>query len=157
MPRGIFRGWGRRTAPAPLGGDRGMSSIELVVCLCVMAVVAAVFIPGYITYTQQARVLALVLPRLRQLESNIALFYIFEKRLPSSGDLPELMTGINQENLDIELAGGVITMTVQAPESAAKIHILDGATMVASPVIGLGSITTWHLGGELADRLGISN
>lgn len=157
MPRGIFRGWGRRTAPAPLGGERGMSSIELVVCLCVMAVVAAIFIPAYITYTQQSRVLALVLPRLQQLESNIALFYIFEKRLPSAGDLPELMEGINHENLDIDLAGGVITLTVQAQSYASKIHILDGTTMVAAPVIGPESITTWHLNGELADRLGINN
>jgi hypothetical protein len=134
-----------------------MSSIELVVCICVMAVVAAVFIPGYITYTQQSRVFGLVLPRLQQLESNIALFYIFEKRLPSADDLPDLMEGINHENLDIQLAGGVVTLTIQAPDFASNIHILDGATMVASPVIGPSSITSWHLDGELAKRLGISN
>ena len=133
-----------------------MSSIELVICLCVMAVVAAIFIPGYITYTQQSRVLALVLPRLQQLESNITLIYILEKRLPSAGDLPGLMAGINHQNLDIELASGVITMTVNAPDSALPIHILDGTTLVASPVIGTASISTWHLDGELAQRLGIS-
>jgi len=134
-----------------------MSSLELVVCVCVMAVVAAVFIPCYITFTQQSRVLALVLPRLHQLESNIALFYIFEKKLPSSRDLPDLMQGINHENLEIELADGVVTLTVQAPDFASNIHILDGTIMVASPVISPAAITTWHLDGELAERLGISN
>lgn len=134
-----------------------MSSLELVICLCVMAVVAALFIPGYITCTQQSRVLALVLPRLQQLESNIALFYIFEKRLPNAGDLPELMEGIDHENLNIQLTGGVVTLTIQAPDFASKIHILDGTTMVASPVMGPATITTWHLKGELAERLGIDN
>lgn len=134
-----------------------MSSIELVICICVMAVVAAVFIPGYITYTQQSRVLALVLPRLQQLESNITLMYLTQHRLPSSADLPELMAGISHENLDINLQGGVITMTVNAPDRAAPIHILDGTTLLASPVLGANSISAWHLSGELADRLGISH
>ncbi len=150
-----------RSLPDPAsmrpGNEGGMSSIELVICICVMAVLAAVFIPGYITYTQQSRVLALVLPRLQQLESNIALFYIFEKKLPSATDLPDLMDGIDHENLDVELIGGVITLTIQAPDSASKVHILDGTTMVASPVIGPANITTWHLSGELAERLGINN
>lgn len=145
------------TVAGHLEGERGMSSIEMVVCICVMAVVAAIFIPGYITYTQQSRVLALVLPRLQQLESNIALFYIFEKKLPTAGDLPNLLDGINHENLAIELTRGVITLTIRAPDSASNIHILDGTTMIASPVIGPASITTWHLNGELAERLGISN
>jgi hypothetical protein len=134
-----------------------MSSLELVICVCVMAVVAALLIPSYITFTQQSRVLALVLPRLQQLESNIALFYIFEKKLPSRHDLPELMNGIDHENLDIVLTGGVITLTILAPDSASKVHILDGTTMVASPVIGPVAISTWHLSGELAERLGIDN
>jgi hypothetical protein len=134
-----------------------MSSLELVICICVMAVAAAVFIPGFITVTQQSRVLALVLPRLQQLESNVALFYIFERRLPSSDDLPELMAGIDQENLAIELTGGVISLTVIAPEFASKMHILDGTTLIASPVIGRSTITTWHMAGELAERLGINN
>jgi len=133
-----------------------MSSIELVVCVCVMAVVAAIFIPGYITYTQQSRVLALVLPRLQQLESNITITYITQHRLPSGEDLPELMQGVNHENLDIKLMRGVICLTVNAPDAAAPIHILNGETLVASPVIGNANISSWHLSGELADRLGIN-
>lgn len=139
------------------GGKQGMSSVELVVSICVMAVVAAVFVPAYITYVQQTRVLSLVLPRLQQLETNIALFYFFEKRLPNTADLPELLGGIDSENLEVELAGGVVNLTVVAPQSSSRLYVLDGATMIASPVMGAGSISTWHLDGELADRLGISN
>ncbi|NTV14402.1 MAG: hypothetical protein HGA96_10805 [Desulfobulbaceae bacterium] len=133
-----------------------MSSIELVVCICVMAVVAAVFVPGYITYTQQSRVLALVLPRLQLLESNITMIYVTQKRLPSDDDLPALMSGIDHENLEVKLTNGVIVLTVNAPDFAAPIHILDGTTLVATPVIGGTNITAWHLDGELAQRLGIS-
>lgn len=146
----------RHPAVVSLFCERGMSSIELVICVCVMAVVAAIFIPGYITYTQQSRVLALILPRLQQLESNITLIYVLEKRLPSSRDLPALMSGISHENLDIQLTNGVISLTVNAPDSALPVHILDGKTLVASPVIGAVGISTWHLDGELAQRLGIS-
>lgn len=146
-----------RRVGARLGSARGMSAIELVICICVMAVVAAIFVPGYITYTQQSRVLALVLPRLQQLESNITLLYMTQHRLPSAADLPGLMAGISQENLDIDLVGGVITMTVNAPDGDSPVHILHGTTLVASPVIGPASISTWHLNGELADRLGISH
>jgi len=81
-----------------------MSSVEMVVSTCVMAA-AAVFIPAYITYVQQSRVLALVLPRLQQLETGIALFYVFENRLPCIADLPELMEDIDSENLEIGLTG----------------------------------------------------
>lgn len=140
-----------------LGGRQGMSSVELVVALCVMAVAAAVFVPSYVTYVQQSRVLALVLPRLRQLETNIALFYVFEKKLPSGADLPDLLADIDSENLQIALNGGVIELTVVAPEFSSKLNILDGATMIASPVMGPVSIVTWRLDGELAVRLGISN
>lgn len=137
--------------------ERGMSSVELVVCICIMAVAAAAFIPGYITYTQQSRVLALVLPRLQQLESNIALFYLFEKKLPADRDLQGLMEGVSNENLVIDLANGVVTLTVAAPDSDSRMHILDGAAMVASPVIGPAGITAWHLDGELTDRLGLGH
>lgn len=146
----------RRAAVLRLLSERGMSSIELVICVCVMAVVAAIFIPGYITYTQQSRVLALVLPRLQLLESNITIVYITEHRLPSASDLPALMEGIDHESLNIKLTNGVICLTVNAPDSDAPIHILDGETLLASPVIGSANITSWHLSGELADRLGIS-
>ncbi len=136
---------------------RGMSSVEMVVSICVMAVAAAIFIPAYITYIQQARVLALVLPRLQQLETNIALFYYFENKLPDIDDLSELMEGIDNENLEVELVGGVVDLTVVSPEFSSRLHILNGTSMIASPVIGSVGITTWHLSGELADRLGFSN
>ena len=134
-----------------------MSSVELVISLCVMAVVAAVFIPAYLTYVQQGRVLALILPRLQQLETNIAIFYYLESRLPNAADLSELMKGIDSENLEVELVSGVVNLTVVAPESSSRLHVLNGTNMIASPVVGAGSIATWHLDGELADRLGISN
>lgn len=138
-------------------GQLGMSSIELVICICVMAVVAAIFIPGYITYTQQSRVLALVLPRLQQLESNISIHYMTTgNKFPTDHDLPELMQGIKHENLEVKLMGGAVVLTIMAPDSAANVHILDGTTLVASPVIGPTGISSWHLSGELAERLGLS-
>lgn len=147
----------RAGRPLELVNDRkGMSVIEIMVGICIVGILAAVAIPAYITYVQQARVISLVMPRLHQLESNISLFYIFNNRLPGEKDLAELIENIDTENLEIDLASGAITITIRAG-SGSKLNILDGTILVASPVIGAKGLTSWRLDGELADRLKISS
>ena len=38
-------------------------------------------------------------------------------------------------------------------ELSSKLHLLDGKMLIASPVISKSTISSWHLNGELADRL----
>jgi prepilin-type N-terminal cleavage/methylation domain-containing protein len=133
----------------------GMSVMELMVAICITAILAAVAIPSYITYVQQARVISLILPRLYLIETNISLFYARNNKLPGSPEVAEILKDIDTEKLDIALANGSIAMTIKAKARGSKLHILDGKVLVASPALARDRIIGWHLSGELADRLKI--
>ena len=134
-----------------------MSGTELMVGLCIVAILAAVAIPSYICYVQQARVVSIIIPRLHLIETSISLFYSMYERLPGDDDAGYIMQEIEMQYCNIHLANGTITMTINAPDTRAKLHILDGDVLVASPVITRAKIVSWHLSGELADRLKISH
>lgn len=136
--------------------DKGMSVTELVVSLCILSVVASATVPCYISSVQQGRVVALILPRLHMVEANISLFYVLNGRRPLSDNLNEVLDDFDTENLDIALSSGVITMTISAPDKASKLNILDGKILIAAPVISNKGVVSWHLDGELADRLQIN-
>lgn len=140
----------------PAGNQHGMSVTELMVAICIVAILAAVAIPSYISYMQQARVVSLIMPRLHLIETSISHFYIMNNRLPGSGNVVEIMRHIPPDNLDIVLTNGTIAMTVRAADKGTKLHILDGKILVASPVMTKEKIVGWHLSGELADRLKIN-
>ena len=139
-----------------VSSQRGMSVTELMVAICIIAILAAVAIPSYISYVQQARVVSLVIPRLHLIESNIAYFYSINKKLPGSHDSAEILENIQTEHLDIGLSNGSVAMTINAPDKGSKLHILDGKILIAAPVITKDKIIAWHLDGELADRLRIN-
>ena len=132
-----------------------MSVTELMVAICIIAILATVAIPSYINYVQQARVVSLIIPRLHAIQSSIGLFYSMHEKLPSSNDALEVLKDCNTSNLDVVLASGTIKMTIKA-EKGSKLRILDNKVLIASPVISASKITAWHLAGELADRLKIN-
>jgi Tfp pilus assembly protein PilE len=133
-----------------------MSVTELMVAICIIAILAAVAIPSYITYVQQARVVARIIPKLHAIETSIALFYSFNERIPGSSDVKEIIKKLDTEELHIALTNGTIILTIVAPDAASKLHILNGKILIASPVITKSKIVSWHLDGELADRLKIN-
>ena len=133
-----------------------MTVTELMVAICIIAILAAVAIPSYISYVQQARVVSLIIPRLHLIETNISYFYSINNKLPGSTDVVEVLKNIDSENLDIALTNGTINMVITAREQGSKLHILDGKILIASPVITKEKIVAWHLAGELADRLKIN-
>ena len=133
-----------------------MSVTELMVALCITAILAAVAIPSYICYVQQARVVAMIIPRLHLIETNISLFYSANNRLPGNDDVGYILQDIETKFCDIALANGTIAMTINAPDRSSKLHILDNNVLVASPVVTKEKIVSWHLSGELADRLRIN-
>jgi len=138
------------------GNQHGMSVTELMVALCILGILAAVAIPSYISYVQQSRVVSLIIPRLHLIETNISLFYSTNNRLPGNTDITDLLKDIDTEHCEITLANGSIVMKIKASDRSAKLHILDGKILLASPVITKYKIVSWHLAGELADRLKIS-
>ena len=138
------------------GNQHGMSVTELMVAICILGILAAVAIPSYISYVQQSRVVSLIIPRLHLIETNISLFYSTNHRLPGNTDVADILKDIDTEFCEITLANGSIVMKIKASDRSAKLHILDGKVLLASPVIGKYKIVSWHLTGELADRLKIN-
>ena len=138
------------------GNQHGMTVTELMVAVCILGILAAVAIPSYINYVQQSRVITLIIPRLHLIETNISLFYSMNNRLPGNADAVELLKDIDTEYCEISISSGSITMKINAPDSSSKLHILHEKVLLASPVITKYKIVTWHLSGELADRLKIN-
>lgn len=130
-----------------------MSVTELMVAICIIGILAAVAIPFYINYVQQSRLVSLIIPRLHMIESSIGLFYSMNNRLPGNDDIEDMLKDIDTEYCEITLAGGSVVMKIKAPERTSKLNILDGKVLLAAPVISREKIASWHLSGEVADRL----
>lgn len=133
-----------------------MSVTELMVSICIVAVISTVAVPFYISAVQQGRVVSLILPRLHLLEANVGIFYMLHGQLPSHENLDEVLENLNVENLDIAISSGSITLTINAPDKGSKLNVLDGHLLIASPVMSKKKVVGWHLDGELADRLQIN-
>ena len=140
-----------------LGDQHGMSVTELMVAICILGILAAVAIPSYINYVQQSRVITLVIPRLHLIQTNISLFYSITNRLPGNTDIAEILQDIDTEYCEISLTNGSIVMKIDDSDNSSKLQVLHGKVLIASPVITKYKIVSWHLAGELADRLGISH
>ena len=138
------------------GNNHGMTVTELMVCVCIFSILAAVAIPSYLNYVQQSRVITLIIPRLHLIETNISLFYSMNNRLPGNDDTADLLKDIDTEYCELDITNGSITMKINAPDISSKLQILHGKVLVASPVISKYKIVSWHLSGELADRLKIN-
>jgi type II secretory pathway pseudopilin PulG len=139
-----------------LKNHKGMTVTELMVSICITVILASVAIPSYITYVQQARVVSLIIPRLHLIEISIAYYYATNSRLPGREQQDLILEDINTDNLEVSLRNGVISLKIVDPDNSARLKILDGNMLIASPVLDLDKIVSWHLDGELADRLQIN-
>ena len=138
------------------GNNLGMSVTELMVAICIVGILASVAIPFYINYVQQARVVSIIIPRLHQIETNISLFYSMYDRLPESKDIAEVLKDVETEYCNISISSGTVRMEITAQDAYSKLHILNGKVLLAAPVITKAKIASWHLSGELAERLKIN-
>jgi hypothetical protein len=68
-----------------------------------VAILAAVVIPFYVSYVQEAIVVAIIIPRSHLIESNICYFCVLHNGSPGSSDTAEILAGIDMSNLDINL------------------------------------------------------
>ncbi|WP_319005067.1 pilin [Microbulbifer elongatus] len=120
--------------------QQGFTLIELMIVVAIIGILAAVALPAYQDYTARAQVTEAV-NLMGGLKSTVTEIYTTEGEFTdaNSGDLgiPAAadVTGDKVDN--VEVAGGVITATMQSTGVAEAIR---GATLSMSPVTNAGSI-----------------
>jgi hypothetical protein len=135
------------------------------IVVAIIAILASVVVPIYITYIQKSRLAALVFPGVHAIETNIGLqyatsgtaianLYLITDITTLTGDAdtsyfaPTLLSG-NSGGLQIVICG------VGCPDR--KMSKLAGKTIYAIPTYADGKIELWRSAGTLARELGLNN
>jgi len=134
---------------------KGFTLIEVLIVSAIISILLALAAPAYIRYIQQARVVALVLPDLHVLETEVMLYYLINLKMPDPAALAVIAAEVEPSHFTVGLDGGGLRCTIQAPTFASKLHTLHGESLLAVPDTRSDRIATWSLQGGLAERLGI--
>jgi prepilin-type N-terminal cleavage/methylation domain-containing protein len=133
--------------------EQGFSLIELLVVVLIISIITAICMPGYVRYVQKARVIKILLPVLRTMEQNVAIFYLSSKVLPGEDEFPIIAGEEHFGNMQVALTAGEISITIDAPGLTDKIHLFDGQEIRATPEIRGDRFTGFRLSGDLAVAL----
>ena len=133
--------------------QQGFSLIELMLVVLIISIITAVCMPGYVRYVQKARVIKILLPVLRTMEQNVAIFYLSSKVMPGEGALSIIAGEAGSGDMQVSLAAGEISIIIDAPQLTNKIHLFDGQEIRATPEIRGDHLTGFKLSGDLAVAL----
>jgi len=134
--------------------QKGFSLIELMLVVLIISIITAICMPGYVRYVQRSRLTKTLLPVLRTMEQNVAVFYLSKEVMPGAAELPIIADEDDYRNMQVSLAAGEISITIDAPGLIDKIHIFDGQEIRATPEFRGGQLTGFRLSGDLAVALG---
>jgi prepilin-type N-terminal cleavage/methylation domain-containing protein len=134
--------------------QRGFSLIEVLMVVLIISIITAVCMPGYVRFVQKSRVIKILLPVLRTMEQNVAIFYLSSKELPGEEEFPIIAGEEYFGNMQVSLAAGEISITIDAPGLTDKVHLFDGQEILATPEIRDGHLRMFRLSGDLAVALG---
>ena len=134
--------------------QKGFSLIEVMMVVLIISIITAVCMPGYVRYVQKARVIKILLPVLRTMEQNVAIFYLSSKVMPGEEEFPIIAGEEYFGSMQVALTAGEISITIDAPGLTDKVHLFDGQEILATPEITNGQLTRFGLSGDLAVALG---
>ena len=134
--------------------QKGFSLIEVLLVVLIISIITAVCMPGYVRFVQKSRLTKIMLPVLHVMEQNVAVYYLFNKKMPGETELAIITEEENYPGMMISLNSGEITIKVNAPELTDKIHLFDGQEILATPKIKGDLLTGFSLSGDLAVALG---
>ena len=133
--------------------QQGFSLIELMIVVLIISIITAICMPGYVRYVQKARVIKILLPVLRTMEQNVAIFYLSSRVLPGEEEFLIIAGEEYFGNMQVSLAAGEISITIDAPGLTDKVHLFDGQEILATPEIRGDRLTGFRLSGDLAVAL----
>ncbi|OGR03895.1 MAG: hypothetical protein A2511_08150 [Deltaproteobacteria bacterium RIFOXYD12_FULL_50_9] len=143
----------------PQDSEKGFTLIELMIVVAIIGILAAVAIPAYMNYIQKARVTSLVFPGMHSLQTNLGLYYSTHQRFPQAAATVGLMDDeadmTYMDSVSMRVNGFAFSITSVVGEKLEKLNNYR-MTAVAQTSGNDGKIARWSLGGNLAEKLGLS-
>ena len=133
---------------------KGFSLLEVLIVLGIIGILSAVAIPLYYKSAQKARLTTKLLPNLRIIEQNIAVFYSSGNVLPTSDDLPLVLEGADTRLYVCDMVDEELVLTIDSPNFTDDLSFFHGYQIRARPEINEGMIRSFRLTGNLAVEIG---
>ena len=107
----------------------------------------------YLSHVQRARFVNVILPNLRIIEQNIALYYSTQNEMPTSVHLPFIYEGADIYFFTCAVSNQKFILTIDAPNFSYKLNFFDGDELIARPMIESNRVSRSILTRNLAEKM----
>jgi prepilin-type N-terminal cleavage/methylation domain-containing protein len=135
----------------------GFSLIEVLMVVAIIGILCAVAVPLYFSHIQKARVTKLIMPNLRVIEQNIALYYPTRNTLPTSLELPIIWADADTNLFNFIIDNEEFVLTIDSPDFTSELSLFHGQEIRLKPIINNGVFRSFEVTGDLAKKIGMAN